>query len=76
MIIGRDINPKKKIYYLGGLVIDILKQNPKQNIAFLDVFHKVNEKEKISVNLFTFTLDWLFLLGVVDIYKGHIKRCF
>lgn len=76
MITGKDINPRKKIYYLGGVIIEILKKHTEQNMAFFDIFHIVNEKEKISVNLFTLTLDWLFLLGVIDHNKGEIKKCF
>lgn len=76
MITGKDINPNRKVYYLGGIVIEILKKNSKQNMAYFDIFHMINEKEKISVNLFTLTLDWLFLLNVIDFNKGNIKKCF
>lgn len=76
MITGKDINPKKKIYYLGGVILDILKETPNQDVNFFDVFQKVNEKDRISINLFALTLDWLFLLEVISFKKGCIQKCF
>jgi hypothetical protein len=76
MITGKDINPKKKIYYLGGITLQILKEYPSEDVPFFDVFQKLNEKERISINLYTLTLDWLFLLGVITLNKGGIKKCF
>jgi len=76
MIIGKDINPKKEIYYLGGIVVKILKEFPQEEVVFFDAFQRVSEVEKVSINLFTLTLDWLFILGIITLNKGYIKKCF
>ncbi len=76
MIVGKDIQPEREIYYLGALLIEILKGFPQKNIGFFDVYQKLNEDRKVSMKLFTLTLDWLFLLGVIDCNRGKIEKCF
>ena len=76
MIVGRDIHPERKIYYLGALVLDILKNSPEKELDFFYMYQKMNESKKVSMKLFTLTLDWLFLLGAIDSKKGYIVKCF
>jgi hypothetical protein len=76
MILGKDIHPQRKIYYLGSLTLEIFKSSPKKELDFFDIYQKINEYEKISMKLFTLTLDWLFLLGIIKSNKGCIKKCF
>ncbi len=77
MILGKDTNPSKHIYFLGAKVLGILKDEDKKEINFLDTFHKLNTEEKVSMNLFTLTLDWLYLIGVVKKNtKGQLEKCF
>ena len=76
MIISTDITPNKKLYYLGGLIIDDLIKNQNREIKFLDVFQQVNHKEKISIGLLTFAMDWLYLINVITIKNGRVTKCF
>ena len=76
MIIDRDNNPSRNLYYLGALVIEILKESPGDNIDLFDTFQKILEREKISMKLFVLTLDWLYILGVVELKSGGIRKCF
>lgn len=76
MILGKDIHPQKKIYYLGAVVIEILNSADNEGNDFFLLYQQVNKKEKISINLFTLTLDWLFILGLVENKKGLIQKCF
>ena len=75
MINDTTTNPKRDLYYLGGIVIDILHQS-QDNISFFDIFEKVRERESISINLFSLTIDWLYLLDVVRFKNGRIEKCF
>ncbi|KAA6322613.1 hypothetical protein EZS27_027862 [termite gut metagenome] len=75
MILGKDIHPQRKIYYLGAIVIEILKSTDNRG-DFFSLYQQVSEKEKISMNLFTLTLDWLFLFGLIENRKGLIQKCF
>lgn len=76
MIIGKNTSPNKKVYYLGALVIEVLSDTNKAKNDFLSLFEKTNEKEKISINLFSITLDWLYLLNLIKVENGKITKCF
>ena len=77
MIISKDINPERDFYYLGAKTIVIISELKSHDINFFDVFEKLNKTEKISVNLFTYTLDWLYLIGAVKkTDSGKIIKCF
>jgi len=76
MILGKDIHPQRKIYYLGAIVIEILKSTDNNGDDLFSLYEQVNKKEKISMNLFALTLDWLFILGLIENKKGLIQKCF
>lgn len=77
MIISKDINPKRDFYYLGAKVIDILSSSEDDEFDFFCVFEKLKSSENVSVNLFILTLDWLFIIGVINKSdKGQIVKCF
>jgi len=77
MIISKDINPERDFYYLGAKVIEILSASENKNFLLIDVFETVKRTEDISINLFTLTLDWLFISGVIsEIKNGKIIKCF
>lgn len=77
MIVNKNINPERDLYYLGGIVIDVLNSFNKNEIDYFDLFLSVNKSNKISLNLYTLALDWLFILGVIKKgNKGLIIKCF
>ena len=76
MIVNKDVRPERKIYYIGALVIDILKDSKEEVVDHLSVFERLHKKEKISAEVFLLALDWLFLLGAVRTEKGILKKCF
>lgn len=77
MIIDKNINPERDLYYLGGILIDILENKDNKDVDYIDLYTLINEKKEITINLFSLTLDWLFVLGLVAKGKnGKIKICF
>jgi len=77
MIVSKDINPERDFYFLGAKIIELINPNENNEINFFDIFEKINSTEKLSIYLFTLTLDWLFLIGAIDISKnGNLKKCF
>jgi hypothetical protein len=75
MITNDNTNPRREIYYLGALTIEILNNNDGKTQLF-ELFQKVNEKEEISMNLFLFVLDWLYLTDTIKHERGVITLCF
>jgi hypothetical protein len=77
MILGKDTNPARNIYFIGAKVLDVIKADANKEIDILDTFQKLNMQEKISMNLFTLALDWLFLIGAINKNrKGKLEKCF
>lgn len=77
MIVNKNINPERDLYYLGGNVIEVLNSYKKNEIDYFDLFLSVNKSNKVSLNLYSLVLDWLFILGVIKKgNKGMIIKCF
>lgn len=76
MIVSKDISPGRDVYYLGARIIDIILVEP-ESIGFFDVYEKINESDGVSMNLYALTLDWLYIVGVIENSgNGNIKKCF
>jgi hypothetical protein len=75
MIINKNISPQRDVYYLGALLINVLTDHTSE-ISFFEAFIQINQREKVSMNLFTLAVDWLFLLGAISSKDGRIVKCF
>lgn len=77
MIIDKNTNPERDLYYLGGILIDILSKKKSKEFDFLDLYKLLKSKQNITISLYTLTLDWLYILGlIVKGEKGKIIKCF
>lgn len=76
MILGKDTNPQKQLYYLGAQVLAELNQSDQQEFDYLDIYHSLKKREGISINLFSMVLDWLFILGAIKNKNGRLIKCF
>jgi hypothetical protein len=76
MIIGKDVNPQNNVYHIGAKIIQVLNSYDRPSIDYFEVFNDLNKLDKVSFNLFSLGLDWLYLLGVVDNNDGQLKKCF
>lgn len=78
MIINED-HPNLSIYQLGGSLISILTNSPleKFDVLYLyDLFREITSND-ISFGYFMLTLDWLYLLNLVELTEnGDIKKCY
>ncbi len=76
MIKSRDIHPQRNIYYLGAILLDIIKSEDAQDFDYLTLFQEFHNVEKVSIDMFTLVLDWLFLLDLIDYKKNKVRKCF
>ncbi|MCO7226629.1 ABC-three component system middle component 6 [Pleionea sp. CnH1-48] len=76
MILGKDVHPEQKLYYWGALVIEFLNDTTELNHNYYNIYENIKEKYGISIESFSLTLDWLYILGVIDNDKGKIRKCF
>ena len=73
MIINYDRDPEKSLYYIGSIIIQYLKEDKGVNIEVL--YNKVKESvnNELHIDLFYYSIDWLFLLSVIEIDGSIIK---
>ena len=68
MLILNEQRPDISLYYLGSKLIEFLSHSNSSGQGFhlSELYKKFNEKNPISFNRFMLTLDWLFMLGVIE----------
>lgn len=77
MIVNKNINPERDLYYLGGKVIELLDNSDNEKFDYFELYSSLNKNHDISINLFTLALDWLFILKAVKKdKKGLLEKCF
>lgn len=76
MIVDRDTNPNQKIYFLGALLIEVIK-NHRNGFDIFSIYEDfISNHGYISLDKFYLIMDWLFMLGIVDSQDGELKLCF
>lgn len=77
MIVSKDTNPERDVYYLGAKIIEIMSAYKTKQVDFFEVFHRLNKKECVSISLYSLTIDWLYIAGAVtNAPNGTIEKCF
>jgi len=77
MILGKDTNPRKQIYYISALVLNEIKDVKGREFDFFDIFNSLKQKESdLTVKLYSLSLDWLYLLGSIKKDKNRLIKCF
>lgn len=73
MLLPDNSNPKKCIYYIGGLILACLKKEGSYD--YLDLYTQIKQQQDVSIHLYTLTLDWLYLISAAkfDEKDGVIK---
>ncbi len=76
MIIN-EVHPNLSIYWLGASLIHILTNSPLEKFDVLYLYDLFKEKTSndISFSYFMLTLDWLYLLNLIELTEnGDIKN--
>jgi hypothetical protein len=77
MIISKNTHPERDLYYLGAKTIEVLNSSDTDEWDYFDLFNSLNQKHKVSFNLYSLVLDWLFILNAIQKgTNGKIKKCF
>lgn len=77
MIINNISSPDKSLYVIGAGILVVLKSKNKSICDPAELFDSYkNINEKISISYFFYALDWLYIVGLVELTKhGDIKLC-
>ncbi|HQQ22854.1 MAG TPA: hypothetical protein PLH15_03335 [Spirochaetota bacterium] len=77
MIISKDINPERDLYFLGAQIIESIIEKNENEYDFIELFYRIKSTNNISINLFSLALTWLYAIGAIDHSdKGNIIKCF
>lgn len=77
MVVTSNVSPTKNLYFLGGKILEVILSNPREEYDIILLFNSLKDKISISFVIFTYTLDWLFLIGVIKVNNdGSISKCF
>jgi hypothetical protein len=64
MLLPDNIHPEQTIYYNASHVLTVLLQ--KRHINLVDLYVETILLVKMSVPIFFLSLDWLFLINVIE----------
>lgn len=74
MLLPDVVHPNSSIFYNGAQVLRALQAHGKLNLIDLREMSEVNGL--ISMPLFILSLDWLFLIGAIELSAdGEVNLC-
>jgi hypothetical protein len=77
MIVSKDTNPAKDLYYIGGLILQYLIKHSVKKVAYYNLVSALQDEYNLSTNIITLSLDWLYIIGCIERNtNGDIAVCF
>lgn len=74
MLLPNDIKPESSIFYYASLLLKEVNNNSDINIVKL--FRLLKEQYNISLKIFSYCLDWLYLIEAVKVNEeGQVSIC-
>lgn len=75
MLIPKNISPDNCIYYNAAFVLQALSRN-NSTTPLPQLYCDTRKTHHMSYPVFELCLDWLYLIGCVDINPNGIEPCF
>ncbi|MBX4265895.1 ABC-three component system middle component 6 [Clostridium estertheticum] len=75
MIINIDREPKYSLYYIGGIILELLNKNHKISIENLYKNVKVMIDENLHIDFLYYSLDWLYILSLIKVNENKVMLC-
>jgi hypothetical protein len=74
VLLPDNIHPEQTIYYNASHVLNILLR--KKQVPLFELYMETNLSVKITVPVFLLSLDWLFLINIINYMEdGSIVLC-
>lgn len=67
ILLDKNNKPQNTVYYLSGIVYDLVLNNDGLDYANVYSLLKVRENRKVSIEFFSLALDFLYLLEKIDV---------
>lgn len=62
-----DSDPKANPVYIGSVVLRLFQSNDSMVIEISLLYDLVNAVFELSFDLFLYSLDWLFIIGAIEL---------
>ncbi|ENU1220897.1 ABC-three component system middle component 6 [Enterobacter hormaechei] len=62
-----DSDPKANPVYIGSVVLRLFQNNDSMVIDISRLYDLVNAVFELSFDLFLYSLDWLFIIGAIEL---------
>lgn len=62
-----DSDPKANPVYIGSVVLRLFQRNDSMVIEISRLYDLVNAVFELSFDLFLYSLDWLFIIGAIEL---------
>ncbi len=66
----KNINPKLCVYYNASLILNTLYKQ--KSIDIITLYAEVKKPDNMPINIFLLSLDWLYLIGAIDINDNGV----
>ena len=74
MLIPDNIHPEQTVYFNGAFVLKAIHKH--KVMSMLDLYMQVTSMRYMTMPVFVFCLDWLFLLNLVSLNdQGKVELC-
>ena len=74
MLLPSEMKPEDSVYYYSAFVLDEIAKNANHDI--ISLFQAVKERMDISLKVFSYCLDWLYLIEAAQVDdNGWVKLC-
>ena len=75
MIINLERKPTVSLYYLGSIILQILRNNNNEPIDDLFLLTEELLGEDLHIDFYYYTLDWLYILSLIKLTDGRVSLC-
>jgi len=74
MLLPNEMKPEDSVYYYSAFILKEIQENTRHDI--LSLFQVMKEQLNLSLKVFSYCLDWLFLVeaALVD-DNGEVRLC-
>ena len=74
MLLPDNVHPEQSIYYNGVFLLQVIRESRSEEM--LSLYFRVREIREMSLPVFVLFLDWLVVLGVLDVnQQGFVELC-
>lgn len=75
MIINMEREPKYSLYYVGAMILEVLKKE--KSICIDNLYNHIRDSfnDDISIDFIYYSLDWLYILSLIKFESDKVVVC-